>query len=114
MAMGNDKRSDFGKSDGRSDGGIVRHFVNHLEVSLSLTEFQFGLAAVSGGETPGGSLSGSGRPGPATWLFTTAPDHMVIMHRRLGQALDSYRTRFAPIAAPPAETGDGPESGSDG
>ena len=86
-----------------SEGG-PRQFVNHLQVSLSLSEFRFDLAAL-------GDSAGSPRgpqQGAPVWRFTTAPDHMAAMYRRLGLALDTYRTRYTAIEGPPDNDDDAP------
>lgn len=79
-----------------SEGG-PRHFVNHLQVLLSLSEVRFDLAALGDLDAPARGM----RQAATVWRFTTAPDHMAAMHRRLGLALDTYRARYAEIQDSP-------------
>lgn len=76
---------------GSNAGGDTpaRHFINHLDVSLSLSEVRFDLAMV--GALPGAATS--------VWRFVTTPDHLQTIHGDISVALDSYEARFGKIRA---------------
>jgi hypothetical protein len=89
---------------GQSGQGLLRQFVNHVQIGLSLSEIRFELSTI------GARFK--------VWRFVTTPDHMFTIHRDLGSALDSYRARFGDIHAsagePPDIRIDRAESGQDG
>lgn len=65
------------------------HFVNHLQVRLSLSDVRFDLSRHGADDGLLGAL----------WRFATTPDHLVTMHNGLGVAIDSYRARYGEIHA---------------
>lgn len=68
-----------------ADGGRERHFVNHLQLTLSLSEVHFDLAVL-----------GSPQPLPV-WRFATTPDHLLTMQQGFAVAVDTYRTRYGEL-----------------
>jgi len=73
-------------------GSRERHFVNHLQLTLSLSEVRFDLALL-------GSLT---QPSPV-WHFATTPDHLLTMQQGFAVAVDCYRTRYGDISGVEAD-----------
>ena len=67
-----------------AEGDLERHFVNHLELTLSLSEVHFDLALLGAASQP-------------TWHFATTPDHLLTMQQGFAFAVDSYRTRYGDL-----------------
>ena len=92
----------------RSTGGAAgsdpaRHYINHLDVGLSLSEIRLDFAML-------GALPGALTP---VWRFVTTPDHLQTMHGDMTVALDSYRARFGTIRAGGVDrSGDDPREDS--
>lgn len=69
----------------QAGGQGARHFVNHIEFFLSLSEVRFDLA----------TLGNSGR----VWRFVTTPHHLQSLHGDMSQALASYEQRFGALSS---------------
>ena len=66
--------------------GRERHFVNNLRLSLSLSEIRFDL-----------SWLGAPQPPLPAWHFRTTPDHLLMLYRGFGVAIEKYRARYGDI-----------------
>jgi len=73
---------------GAADSGGRRHFVNHLHLTLSLSDIHIELA-----------LLGSRLQQAPVWYFATTPDHLLTMQRGFAAAIESYQARYGKIRA---------------
>jgi hypothetical protein len=71
---------------GTADSRRERPFVNHLQLTLSLSEVSFDLSQLGAASQP-----------PPVWRFATTPDHLLTMQQGFAVAVDIYRTRYGDI-----------------